>query len=333
MGEKVLMGHGSGGQMMHRLVREVLAPAFSMKNLADAAIVDMPEEGRVALTTDSYVVSPIFFPGGNIGDLAVCGTINDLAVMGARPLYLTVGLILEEGLPLEDLRQVVASMAETATHAGVLIVAGDTKVVERGSCDGMYINTAGVGIVPSGTDLSAAHIRDGDAVVVSGPCGTHGMAIMAERNKLTFNPPLESDTAALNNLVESMLRASPGIKMMRDPTRGGLATTVKEIAQESEKRVVLQEEAIPVLPRVKGACDLLGLDPLYVANEGVVVAVVDPSHSQAVLDAMRSHPLGRGAAEIGYISGERDGRVLLETSAGGSRILEMLVGEQLPRIC
>ncbi len=333
MSDKVLMGHGSGGQMMHRLVREHLAPAFSMKTLADAAIVDIPKDGKVAVTTDSYVVTPLFFPGGNIGELAVCGTVNDLAVMGARPLYLTAGLILEEGLPMEALRRVVVSMAAAAANAGVSVVAGDTKVVERGSCDGMYINTAGVGIVPSGTDLSAAHVRDGDAVVVSGPCGTHGMAIMAERNKLTFHPPLQSDTAALNGLIECMMEASPGVRMMRDPTRGGLATTLKEIAQEAEKRVVLREEAIPVLPRVKGACDLLGLDPLYVANEGVVVAVVDPSQSQALLGAMRSHPLGKGAAEIGYIHGERDGKVLLETAAGGSRILEMLVGEQLPRIC
>jgi hydrogenase expression/formation protein HypE len=333
MEDRILMGHGSGGRMMHRLVRDLIAPAFGMQTLADAAVFDPPDSGRMALTTDSYVVSPIFFPGGDIGELAVCGTVNDLAMVGARPLYLTAGFVIEEGLPFEDLRRIVGSMAETARRAGVAIVAGDTKVVERGKCDGIFINTAGVGVVPGGRDLAPERIRPGDAVIVSGPCGSHGIAIMAERNGLTFDPPLESDTAPLNGLVEVMLEAAPGIRVMRDPTRGGLATTVKEIAVEGSRRIVLREEAVPVLPGVQGACGILGLDPLYVANEGVVLVVVDGGEAEFLVEAMRSHPLATSAAVIGAVAEEDDGKVFLSTAAGGNRVLDMLTGEQLPRIC
>lgn len=333
MEEKILMGHGSGGRMMHRLVEELFAPAFSMDALSDAALVDLPPGGRTALTTDSYVVSPIFFPGGDIGELAVCGTVNDLAVSGARPLYLTAGLILEEGLPLADLKRVVDSMARTAGRAGVSVVAGDTKVVEKGRCDGLYINTAGVGVVAAGVELAPAKIRPGDLLVASAPCGTHGIAIMAERNGLTFEPPIESDTAPLNSLTAAMIGAAPGLRVMRDPTRGGVATTVREIAREASRRIRLREREIPVLPGVTGACAILGLDPLYVANEGVVLAVVDPGDAGALLEAMRAHPLGSSAVAIGTVEEEGDGKVLLETEAGGTRMLDLLTGEQLPRIC
>ncbi len=333
MEERILMGHGSGGRMMHRLVRDLIAPAFAMESLADAALLTLPEGTRTALTTDSYVVSPIFFPGGDIGELAVCGTVNDLAMVGARPLYLTAGFVLEEGLPLADLKRIVDSMAATAEKAGVRIVAGDTKVVEKGRCDGLYINTAGVGAVGSGVSLSAESILPGDAVLVSGPCGSHGVAIMAERNGLTFSPPLESDTAPLNSLVETMLGTLPGIRVMRDPTRGGLATTVKEIAAEASRRIILREEAVPVLPGVKGACGLLGLDPLYVANEGILVAVVEGGREDVLAEVMKAHPLGSATAVIGTVGEERDGKVLLQTAAGGTRVLDMLTGEQLPRIC
>lgn len=333
MADKILMGHGSGGRMMHRLVRDLIAPAFGMTTLADAALIDFPAGGRAAVTTDSYVISPIFFPGGDIGELAVCGTVNDLAMMGARPLCLTAGFILEEGLPLEDLKRVVSSMAETARQAGVSIVAGDTKVVDKGKCDGIFINTAGVGVVPEGLDLSPGRIRAGDAVIVSGPCGSHGIAIMAERNGLSFDPPLVSDTAPLNGLVELMLAQAKGIRVLRDPTRGGLATTIKEIAVEGSRRIVLEEESVPVLPGVLGACGLLGLDPLYVANEGVLLGVVDRTEAESLIQAMHSHPLGGSATVVGRVGEEEDGKVLLSTIAGGTRVLDMLTGEQLPRIC
>ena len=331
--DRILMGHGSGGRMMHRLIRELIAPLFSMESLADAAVFDMPDGGRTAFTTDSYVVSPIFFPGGDIGELAVCGTVNDLAMTGARPLYLTAAFILEEGLLLGELERIVRSMAETARRAGVRIVAGDTKVVEKGKCDGIFINTAGVGVIAPDIDLAPSRISPGDAVIVSGPCGTHGIAIMAERNGLTFSPPLESDTAPLNGLVEVMLQAAPGIKVMRDPTRGGLATTMNEIASETSRRILLWEKSVPVLPGVKGACDLLGLDPLYVANEGVVMAVVASDEAKTLLEAMKSHALGKSSALVGQVGEESDGKVVLETIAGGTRIVDMLSGEQLPRIC
>jgi hydrogenase expression/formation protein HypE len=331
--ERILLGHGSGGRMMHRLVREVMAPAFSVSGFGDSALLEAAGPGRLAFTTDGYVVSPIFFPGGTIGDLAVNGTVNDLAVSGARPIALSAGFILEEGLPLADLRRIVASMAAAARAAGVPIVAGDTKVVERGTCDGCFITTAGVGVVPPGRDLSPKAIRAGDAVLVSGPTGSHGVAVMAERNGLSFEPPLLSDSAALNTLTEAMFETGAAIRAMRDPTRGGLATTLKEFALESGRRILVREADIPVLPGVRGACDLLGLDPLYVANEGMLIAVVARPDAARLLAAMLAHPCGRGAALIGEVCGEEDAKVLLQTAAAGTRILDMLAGEQLPRIC
>ncbi len=333
MEERILMGHGSGGLMMSRLIRDLIAPAFEMESLADAAVLEFSSSGKMVLTTDSYVISPLFFPGGDIGELAVCGTVNDLSMMGARPLFLTAGFILEEGLLLSDLRKIVFSMAETARRAGVRIVAGDTKVVERGKCDGLFINTAGVGVVPEDISMLPGNIRPGDRIIVSGPIGTHGIAVMAERNGLTFDPPILSDTAPLNGLVADMLDACSGIRVMRDPTRGGLVTTLKEIAGEARCRILLQEDAIPVLAGVRGACELLGLDHLYVANEGVLTAIVEKQGAEGLLEVMRKHPLARNAALIGEVGTEADGRVLLETDAGGTRLLELLVGEHLPRIC
>jgi len=319
---------------MSRLIRDLIAPAFDMESLADSAVIELGSSGRTALTTDSYVVSPLFFPGGDIGELAVCGTVNDLSMMGARPLFLTAAFILEEGLLLSDFKKVVSSMAETARRAGVKIVAGDTKVVERGKCDGMFVNTAGVGVIPENQEsILPGTIRPGDRVIVSGPVGTHGIAIMAERNGLTFAPPILSDTAPLNGLVADMLKACSGIRMMRDPTRGGLASTLKEISDEASCRILLQEDAVPVLPGVRGACELLGLDVLYVANEGVLTAIVKKEEADGLLEVMRNHPLARDAAIIGEVGTQTDGKLLLETSAGGTRILELLTGEQLPRIC
>jgi len=330
---RILLDHGSGGRMMRRLIHELMAPAFEMESLSDSAVVDLIPSGRTALTTDSYVVSPLFFPGGDIGKLAVCGTVNDLSMAGARPLYLTAGFIIEEGLLMSDLEKIVSSMAETARQTGIKIVAGDTKVVERGKCDGLFINTAGVGVIENDLELSAKKIRPGDSVIVSGPLGTHGIAVMAERNGLTFDPPIQSDTAPLNGLVSEMLDTCSGIRVMRDPTRGGLATALVEISGESSYSILLREDSLPILPGVRGACELLGLDPLHVANEGVLVSIVDAAKSDNLLSVMRKHPLASNARSIGNVSEETDGRVLLETIAGGTRILDMLTGQQLPRIC
>lgn len=333
MDERILMGHGSGGRMMHRLIRDLIAPSFKLETLSDSALFQTDSAWRLALTTDSFVVSPLFFPGGDIGKLAVCGTVNDLSMAGARPLYLTAGFILEEGLLLNDLRRIVSSMSETAEKAGIRIITGDTKVVEHGKCDGIFINTAGVGAVPHELDLSPRKICPGDRVIASGPLGTHGVAIMAERNGLSFDPLIESDTAPLNGLVDVMLHAVSGIRMMRDPTRGGLATALKEIADQASCRINLDEQTLPILPGVRGACELLGLDPLYVANEGVLVAIVDQGEAAGLLRIMKGHPLARDAAIIGEVGAEADGMVLLKTIAGGTRVLDMLTGEQLPRIC
>ena len=317
---------------MHDLIREHFAPAFGVSGSGDSAIFDVPS-GRLAYTTDSYVVSPIFFPGGNIGDLAVCGTVNDLAVAGAEPLYLTAGFIIEEGFPLADLKTIIASMSEAAQKAGVKIVAGDTKVVNRGKADGIFINTSGIGVLYDGIEISPENIKKGDTVIISGELGNHGIAVIAERNGLTFSPQIESDTRSLSSLVQSMIEATKEIRFMRDPTRGGLATTLKEAALESGLCIRIREDAIPIPPQVKGACGLLGLDPLYVANEGILVAIVDRAVADAVLSAMKNHPFGRNAAIIGAIDEAPKGMVLLETVIGGSRIIDMLQGEQLPRIC
>ena len=330
--DKILLGHGSGGKLMHALIQEHFSPAFGNSGAGDSAVIDVPGT-RLAYTTDSYVVSPLFFPGGNIGDLAVCGTVNDLSVAGAVPLYLTAGFIIEEGFPLSDLKKIIASMAAAAKQAGITIVAGDTKVVNRGKADGVFINTSGIGSLVDGVSISPANIREGDAVIISGELGNHGVAILAERNGLTFDPPIKSDTRSLNSLVKAMYHASDRIRFMRDPTRGGLATTLKEAALESGLCIRVREQTLPLPPPVKGACSLLGLDPLYVANEGILVAVVDPGVSERIVSAMRDHEHGRASALIGTVDRSSPGMVLLETAAGGSRIIDMLQGEMLPRIC
>lgn len=338
----VLLGHGSGGLLSHALVREVFlahldggAPA-PLEDAAEIALADAQGHlpGAVVMTTDSYVVKPRFFPGGDIGKLAVCGTVNDLAMRGAHPLYLTAGFILEEGLPLDELEQVVRSMAAAAREAGVRIVAGDTKVVERGGADGLFINTAGVGLVPQGVAIGASRAQVGDAILLSGAIGDHGLTIMTQREGLRFEGVMRSDCAPLHGLVESLLAAAPGhVHTLRDPTRGGLATTLCEIAAESGVGIEVEDARIPVHEAVRAASEILGLDPLYVANEGKLVAFVAPQAAEAALAALRAHPLGREAALIGWVLAEHRGRVALRTPFGARRVLRMLAGEQLPRIC
>lgn len=330
--ERILLGHGSGGALMHELIREHFAPSFDMTGFGDSAILQMNPH-RIAFTTDSYVVSPLFFPGGNIGELAVYGTVNDLSVAGAKPFFLSAGFIIEEGFPLEDLKTIVLSMSKAAEKADVKIVAGDTKVVNRGKADGIFINTAGIGIIYDGVEISPSRIREGDKVLISGEIGNHGMAIMSHRSGITFDPPVVSDTAPLNSIVKSMLDITKEIHFMRDPTRGGLATTLKEAALESGKCIWIEEESIQVAPQVKGACELLGFDPLYVANEGVLIAIVNPGDAEPLIHAMRQHIYGVNAGIIGEVRESPKGVVLLKTLIGGTRIVEMLQGEQLPRIC
>jgi hydrogenase expression/formation protein HypE len=330
--DKILLGHGSGGKLMHQLIEEYFSPAFGIEGAGDSAIVNVPSK-RLAYTTDSYVVTPLFFPGGNIGDLAVCGTVNDLSVAGAEPLFLTAGFIIEEGFPLSDLKKIVASMAGAAKRAGVRIVAGDTKVVNKGKADGVFINASGLGVLPEGVDISPSRIKAGDKVIISGEIGNHGVAIIAERNGLTFAPPVQTDSRPLNDLTRTMLSAAMDIHFMRDPTRGGLATTLKEAALESGLCITIRENTLPIPPQVKGACGLLGLDPLYVANEGILIAILKSVDADAVLTAMKKHPYGQSAMIIGDVTTAPSGMVLLETAIGGSRIIDMLQGEQLPRIC
>jgi hydrogenase expression/formation protein HypE len=340
----ILLAHGSGGRLSHDLVEKLFVRYFdnpTLLQLDDAAVLDpsmsfaQAQDLRLALSTDSYVVSPLFFPGGDIGKLAVCGTVNDVSMSGARPLWLSAGFIIEEGLPLNDLERVVASMADTAQHAGVQIVAGDTKVVDRGSADRLFINTTGVGLVPAGVEIAGDRAQAGDVVLLSGTIGDHGMTIMTQREGLEFDSPLASDCAPLNDLVAHMLagRQAGMIHCLRDPTRGGLATTLNELAERSTVGIEIEETAIPVLEAVRGACELLGLDPLYVANEGKLVAIVAPEAAEATLEALRAHEYGRDAAIIGRVSDEHPGRVVLRTALGARRIVDMLVGEQLPRIC
>lgn len=317
---------------MHDLIRQYFSPAFDIQGSGDSAILDVPS-GRIAYTTDSYVVTPLFFPGGNIGDLAVNGTVNDLSVSGAEPLLLTTGFIIEEGFPLADLKTIVESMSAAVRKAGVKIVAGDTKVVNKGKADGIFINTSGIGIVPEGRIISASKMQKGDAIIISGEIGSHGTAVIAERNGLTFDPPITSDTRPLNSLVQSMFDVTQNIRFMRDPTRGGLATTLKEAALESGLCLRIREQTLPIPSGVKGACSLLGLDPLYVANEGILIAVVEHATADQVVAAMRRHEHGRSSAIIGEVAEAPRGMVLLETAIGGSRIIDMLQGEQLPRIC
>lgn len=331
--DRILLGHGSGGKLMHELIRKYIAPVFELPSLMDSAIVSLNHSGKVAITTDSYTVSPIFFPGGDIGELAINGTVNDLAVVGAIPLYLTVGFILEEGFPMSDFERVLRSISISAKKANVKIVAGDTKVVDKGKGDGIFINTSGIGIIPEGVELSPLKIEVGDKVIISGSIGNHGIAVMSERNGFTFDPPVLSDTRALNEIIEGILeKYTSSIKVMRDPTRGGVATTLKELAIESGKDMLIYEKNIPVHNTVKGACDLLGLDPLYVANEGIFIAIVNSKVAEDVLGEIRAHPFGTESAIIGEVIGS-GGKVLLKTIIGGTRIVDMLPGEQLPRIC
>jgi hydrogenase expression/formation protein HypE len=333
--ERITLSHGSGGKATHTLIEAVFLDAFRnplLEPLEDAATFTV-DGGRMALTTDSYVVSPIFFPGGNIGDLAVNGTVNDLAVSGARPLYLTAGFILEEGFPVADLLRIVESMRDAATAAGVSIVTGDTKVVQRGKADGCYINTAGVGVIEYPGRLGVATVRPGDVVLVSGPIGDHGITVMLARGELDIEADLESDTAPVHELVATLLAATPGVRAMRDATRGGVATILNEVAQAADVAVVVDEDAVPVGKEVRGASELLGIDPLYVACEGRIVAIVDGAEAATALAAMRGHPLGASAAIIGRVKADPPGLVLLNTVFGGTRICDLLVGDPLPRIC
>lgn len=330
--DRILLGHGSGGKLMHDLISQHFGPAFGIEGAGDSAVVNVSSQ-RLAYTTDSYVVTPLFFPGGNIGELAVNGTVNDLAVSGADPLYLTCGFVIEEGFPFADLKKIIASMSVAAQKAGVKIVAGDTKVVNKGKADGVFINTSGIGVLPGERTISASQIKQGDKVLLSGEIGSHGVAVMSERNGLTFAPPVISDTRALNGLVKSMYAVSSEVHFMRDPTRGGLATTLKEAALESRLCIRIKEQALPVAPGVRGACSLLGLDPLFVANEGILIAIVKSSDAETIVSAMRKHEHGQQTAIIGEIVDAPSGGVLLETAIGGTRIIDMLQGEQLPRIC
>ena len=333
--ELITLSHGSGGKATHNLVEALFLEAFRnplLEPLEDQALFHLDGE-HVAFTTDSFVVSPLFFPGGDIGELAVNGTVNDLAVSGATPLYLSAGFILEEGFPVQDLRRVINSMATAAQRAGVKVVTGDTKVVQRGKADGCYINTSGIGVLERPQRLSASGARQGDAVIVSGPIGDHGVTVMLARGELGIESDVRSDTAALTPLVELLLDAAPGTRCIRDATRGGVATICNEFAQASKVALVLDEQSVPVRAEVRGASEILGIDPLYVACEGRFVAVVPSQEARPAVEALRSHPLGEGAEIVGRVLSEPPGVVLLNTEFGGSRIVDMLVGDPLPRIC
>ncbi len=331
------LGHGAGGRAMAQLVSELFARAFANDFLArgdDGAVMPALGPGeRLVMATDAHVVSPLFFPGGDIGCLSVHGTVNDLAVMGARPLYLAASFILEEGFPLAELARIVESMAAASRAAGVPVVTGDTKVVEQGKGDGVFITTTGVGALPAGREVGGANARPGDAIFVSGTLGDHGMAIMAQRESLAFESEIVSDSAALHGLVAALFEAVPGIHVLRDPTRGGLATTLNEIAAQSGVGMELEESAIPVSPQVDAACELLGLDPLYVANEGKLIAICADADAERLLAAMRAHPLGTNAARIGTVTADPHHFVQIRTGFGGRRMVDWLSGEQLPRIC
>ncbi|WP_085318044.1 hydrogenase expression/formation protein HypE [Derxia lacustris] len=336
---RIDMAHGAGGRASHQLIGEVFARAFANPLLAqgnDGTVLPAPAPGeRLVVATDGHVISPLFFPGGDIGCLSVHGTVNDVAMTGARPLYLTASFILEEGFPLADLKRIAESMAAAAREAGVAVVAGDTKVVERGKGDGVFIATTGVGALPAGRDTGGANARPGDVVLVSGSIGDHGVAILSERESLSFETEIRSDTAALNGLVEALFAAVPAeaVRVLRDPTRGGLATTLNEIAGQSGCGVELDEAAIPFEPQVAAACELLGLDALYLANEGKLIAIVAPEAADAALAALRAHPLGAQAARVGTVVEDAHGFVRMRTRMGGQRVVDWLSGEPLPRIC
>ena len=329
------MSHGSGGRAMAQLIEQLFVEQFDnelLRQANDQALFSVPG-GRMVMSVDGHVIAPLFFPGGDIGSLSVHGTVNDVAMSGAKPLYLSAGFILEEGFPLADLQRIVSSMAQAANRAGVPVITGDTKVVEKGKGDGVFITTTGVGIVPEGINISGDRAQPGDAILVSGTIGDHGVAIMSSRENLQFETDIESDSAALHTLIAAMVEAVPEIHCLRDPTRGGLATTLNELTQQSQVGMKLREVDIPVATAVQGACELLGLDPLYVANEGKLIAICRAEDAQQLLEVMQAHPLGRNAAIIGEVIEDEHGFVQMETRFGGSRIVDWLAGEQLPRIC
>jgi len=332
----VVLGHGGGGKLSAELIEHLFLPAFqneALENLGDSSVMSIPA-GRIAMSTDSFVVRPLFFPGGNIGELAVNGTVNDLAMSGATPLYLTAGFIIEEGLLMERLGSVVNCMGQAAKQAGVQIVTGDTKVVDKGHGDELFINTAGVGIVPEGVQIGPTRARAGDVVIVSGSIGDHGMAIMSVREGLAFDTEIRSDTAALNGLVQALLAVdSTAIHVLRDPTRGGVAATLNEIARQSQVGIAIDERALPINPEVQAACEVLGMDPLHVANEGKLIAIVARERAEAMLAAMKAHELGGQATVIGQVVEQHRGMLVARTAIGGTRVVAMQLGEQLPRIC
>ena len=333
MEDKILLAHGSGGKLSHDLIESFLPDLSNpiLDRLDDSAVFEA--SGRLAFTTDSYTVNPIFFPGGDIGRLAVCGTVNDLSMSGAGPLYLSLSFIIEEGLPVAELKNILNSIREAADEAGVKIVTGDTKVVNQGTADKLFINTAGVGILPEGVDISASNARPGDIIIVSGNIGDHGIAVLSQREGLEFKVPVPSDCAPLNRLVAEMLTESSNIHCLRDPTRGGLATTLNDFATQSNIGINLEEDKVPVDKAVLAACELLGFDPLYIANEGKLVAVVAPADAERILDRMKQNKYGNRAAIIGDVVNVHPGQVVMKTSLGASRIVDMPVGELLPRIC
>ncbi|MGD9124808.1 MAG: hydrogenase expression/formation protein HypE [Desulfarculaceae bacterium] len=333
--ERIILDHGSGGRLSQELIARYFVPRFSnpmLDLLDDGAVFDLDGQ-RLAFSTDSYTVTPIFFPGGDIGDLAINGTVNDLAMCGATPLYLSAGMIIEEGFPLADLEKILASMQAAAAEAGVTVVTGDTKVVPQGACDGIFINTAGVGRVPEGVSVSGHKARPGDRVILSGYMADHGVTILSEREGLGLTTGLTSDSAPLNHMVAAMLGASSQIRVLRDPTRGGVATTLNEIALQSQVGIIFEESLLPLKEEVRGACEILGLDPLYLANEGKLLAVVGPKEAEAVLQAMQKDPHGRRAAVIGEVTDSHPGRVFMKTVINTTRVVDMLSGEPLPRIC
>ncbi len=339
--QQIVLGHGSGGRMSADLIAKIFMPPFDNPILRagdDSGIVVLREDSensgpKLAISTDSHVVMPLFFPGGDIGRLSVCGTVNDVAMMGARPLYLTAGFVLEEGLDMDILSRVVESMQAAASEANVQIIAGDTKVVQNGKADGMYINTTGIGIIPNQLTIKGSNAQAGDVVIVSGTIGDHGIAVLAARGELRFETQITSDVAPLNHLVATMLEAGNGIHVLRDPTRGGLATSLNEIALQSNAGIRIYEDAIPVKPAVSAACEMLGFDPLYVANEGKLIAIVAEADAGNILAAMKNHPLGKDAAVIGTVTANAAERVTLRTTFGTTRMVDMLSGEMLPRIC
>lgn len=334
MSDRILLAHGSGSKLSHDLIDKILVPPISnalLSRMDDSAVLEL--SGMLAFTTDSYVVNPIFFPGGDIGRLAVCGTVNDLSMNGACPLYLSLALIIEEGMEIDELRRVINSVKETADEAGVQIVTGDTKVVNRGKADRLFINTAGIGIIREGLDISGSNAKPGDKIILSGGIGEHGIAVMSQREGLQFNVPVSSDCAPLNRLVQDMLAASKNIHSLRDPTRGGLAATLCEIARQSQVGVDIEEESIPIHAAVRGVCELLGLDPLFIANEGKLVAAVKPGDTDKVIDVMRKNIYAPQAAVIGTVTENHRGRVVMKTKIGSLRIIDMPTGEILPRIC